>query len=266
MCLLVAAWRMHPRLRLAVAANRDEFHARPAAPLSFWTESPNILAGRDLQAGGTWLGLDRARRFGVITNYREMARPRRNAPSRGRLIVDYLAGTASAWEFANSIESDALGYAGFSLLLADENDLVYACNRADVFAQRLPPGVYGLSNHLLDTPWPKLVRVRDAMSQWLSNGAQDAAPLWRALGDRQPAEDNDMTRELTVGLDPKWSRVVSSPFVVHDEYGTRSSTLSLITDSGQLEVHERLFQAMGRESGQARFELRANDWDSPATT
>lgn len=260
MCLLVAAWRMHCDYRLVVAANRDEFHARPSAPLAVWSDPPNILAGRDLQAGGTWLGVDRVRRFGVITNYREMARPRRGAPSRGRLIVDYLSSGLSAWEFASSIESDAMGYAGFSLLLADDSQLVYACNRAETFARRLPPGIYGLSNHLLDTPWPKLVRVRDAMSRWLAGSTQDHAPLWQALADQRPAEDTAQNRELTAGLDPKWSRVVSSPFVLHEEYGTRSSTLSLITDSADMELRERRFHAAGAEAGHTHFSVRNGDW------
>jgi uncharacterized protein with NRDE domain len=185
MCLLVAAWRLHPRYRLVVAANRDEFHARPAEALHAWDAPTRLLAGRDIQAGGTWLGVDAARRFGVITNYREMARPRRTAPSRGRLIVDYLAGQASAWDFANSIEMDAMSYAGFSLLLADQHELIYACNRADQFAQRLPPGVYGLSNHLLDTPWPKLLRVRAALQSWIQSDRDELEPLWAALADRR---------------------------------------------------------------------------------
>ena len=260
MCLLVAAWRAHPRYRLIVMANRDEFHARPSEALRIWDPPAELLAGRDVQAGGTWLGADRQRRFGVITNYREMARPRRNAPSRGRLIVDYLAGPASAWDNANNIEMDALSYAGFSLLLADGADLVYACNRADQFARRLPSGVYGLSNHLLDTPWPKLLRVRAALETWIGVGQDELAPLWAALADRDIPNDRPGTPEMTTGLDPAWAKVLAAPFVAHAEYGTRCSTLSLITDSGAMEVHERRFDAAGHASGETMIRLAPGEW------
>ena len=260
MCLLVAAWRAHPSYRLIVMANRDEFHARPAEPLRIWDPPVALLAGRDVQAGGTWLGADRARRFGVITNYREMTRPRRNAPSRGRLIVDYLGGQSSAWDYANNIEMDALSYAGFSLLLADGEDLVYACNRADQFARRLAPGVYGLSNHLLDTPWPKLLQVRAALESWIALQTSALAPLWAALAERDIPNDNPGTAELTAGLDPAWSKVLAAPFVMHPEYGTRCSTLSLITDSGAMEVHERRFDARGLALGETVIRLAPGEW------
>ena len=264
MCLLVAAWRVHPRYRLVVAANRDEFHARPAEPLHAWNAPAPLLAGRDIQAGGTWLGVDAARRFGVITNYREMAPPRRSAPSRGRLIVDYLAGRASAWDFANSIEMDAMSYAGFSLLLADQRELIYACNRVDQFAQRLPPGVYGLSNHLLDTPWPKLLRVRAALESWIQTGVDELGPLWAALADRGVPNDDAGTPEMTQGLDPAWVRVLAPPFVTHPDYGTRCSTLSLIADSGAMEVHERRFDSTGRPEGETVVRLAPGQWSDSA--
>ncbi len=260
MCLLVAAWRVHPRYRLVVAANRDEFHARPAEPLNYWRTPGRLLAGRDVQAGGTWLGANPARGFGVITNYREMARPRPGAPSRGQLIVNYLTSGVSAWDFANNIEIDALSYAGFSLLLADGNDLVYACNRADQFARRLPPGVYGLSNHLLDTPWPKLLRVRRSLEVWLQSGDDNLEPLWSALADRTIPSENQGIAELTQGLDPKWLSVLAAPFVSHTEYGTRCSTLSLIADNGSLEVHERCFDAQAVAVGETSVRLPPGRW------
>jgi uncharacterized protein with NRDE domain len=260
MCLLVAAWRAHPRYRLVVAANRDEFHARPAEPLKIWQSPRELLAGRDIQAGGTWLGVNPARRFGVITNYREMARPRSSAPSRGRLIVDYLTAATSAWDFANKIEMDAMSYAGFSLLLADDTDLVYACNRADRFARRLAPGIYGLSNHLLDTPWPKLLKVQAALTAWLSSNSDDLGPLWDALADRDQPNANAGTPEMTPGLDPTWAKILASPFVTHPDYGTRCSTLSLIADSGAMAVHERSFDSAGRRTCETVVRLAPNEW------
>src|SRR4051812_1685707 len=160
MCLLVLAWRCHPRYRLVVAANRDEFHERPAAGLAAWDDHPDIIGGRDLQARGAWLAVDRRGRFGIVTNFREFGRTRRSAPSRGGLIPAYLSGGRGPGQYFQALETDAPGYAGFNLLLADAGSLWYASNRADVFARELPPGIYGLSNEFLDTPWPKLVRVR----------------------------------------------------------------------------------------------------------
>lgn len=168
MCLLVLAWAAHPRYRLIVAANRDEYHERPAAPLAKWPEAPHILAGRDLRAAGTWLGLDPARRFGVVTNFRELQLPQPAAPSRGGLIPHYLAGPLGARQFFAQLEPAAAEYSGFNLLLNDAGSLWYGSNRARPFARELPPGVYGLSNELLDTPWPKLVRVKTRFQQWLA--------------------------------------------------------------------------------------------------
>ena len=130
------------------AANRDEFHARPTAPIAPWADEPRILGGRDLQAGGTWIGLDRSRRFGLVTNYRELATPRHTAPSRGRLVPRFLAATLTAQDYLRALEADAQGYAGFNLLLGDGEQLMYASNRAERFARPLEPGLHGLSNHL----------------------------------------------------------------------------------------------------------------------
>ncbi len=140
MCLLVLAWQAHPRYRLVVAANRDEFHARAAAPLARWPPPADILAGRDLQAQGTWLGLDRARRFGVVTNFRELQRPQPQAPSRGGLIPRYLGGTEDAAAFFAALEPEAARYSGFNLLLTDARELWYGSNRAAPFARALRPG------------------------------------------------------------------------------------------------------------------------------
>src|SRR5689334_14427268 len=169
MCLLVLAWRCHARYRLVVAANRDEFHARAAAPLAPWDDPPGIIGGRDLQAGGAWLAVDRRGRFGIVTNFREFGRRRRSAPSRGGLIPAFLSADRAPGEHLQALETDAPGYAGFNLLLADSGSLWYASNRADAFARELAPGIYGLSNEFLDTPWPKLIRVRDRFRELLDS-------------------------------------------------------------------------------------------------
>ena len=258
MCLLVLAWHAHPRYRLVVAANRDEFHERPAAPLAKWAPG-DILAGRDLRAHGTWLGLDRQRRFGVITNFRDLQTPRPNAPSRGALIPDYLARTAGAQSFLKRLEPQAASYSGFNLLLSDGDSLWYASNRADSFARPLPPGVYGLSNEFLDTPWPKLRRVRRRFDAWLEDPANGAAEgLFALLDDRATATaDEELPR---TGIPEEWERVLSAPFVLHPDYGTRASTVVLLEPSGAGYLAERRFDPRGALLGETQFQLTAGQW------
>ena len=256
MCLLVLAWQAHPRYRLVVAANRDEFHERPAAPLAKWEPPDDILAGRDLRAQGTWLGLDRRRRFGVITNFRELQRPRPDAPTRGALIPDYLVGAAGAEAFLAGLEPQAGDYSGFNLLLTDRDSLWYASNRAEGFARRLPPGVNGLSNEFLDTPWPKLRRVRRRFDAWLGdpdNGA--VADLFALLDDRATVTaDEELPR---TGVSEEWERVLSAPFVLHPDYGTRASTILLLEPSGAGLLAERRFGPEGTLLGETEFQLAA---------
>src|SRR6187455_2570155 len=214
MCLLVLAWRSHPQFRLVVGANRDEFHARPSVPLAPWSDIEGIVGGRDLQANGAWFAVDARRRVGLVTNFREFGRRRRTAPSRGGLIPAYLAGDSAPGEYLRTLETDAPGFAGFNLLLADRGSLWYGSNRADGFARELPPGIYGLSNESLDTPWPKLVRVRERFAGLLADPLADdrrllAAALFAALADREPAPPESLRNS---DLSPEWARKLSAPF------------------------------------------------------
>lgn len=265
MCLLVLAWQAHPRYRLVVAANRDEFHERPTAPLAKWPPPGEILAGQDLRANGTWLGLDHRRYFGVITNFRELQRPRPEAPSRGALIPRYLA-DGSAGAFLTGLESEASRYSGFNLLLTDDDSLWYASNRTQPFARELRPGVYGLSNQSLDTPWPKLRRVRRRFDTWLAHGSSGlrepanaaAAGLFDLLDDRATAT---ATEELPqTGISPEWERVLSAPFVLHPDYGTRCSTVVLLEPSGAGYLAERRFDSSGMLTGATEFVLAPGKW------
>jgi uncharacterized protein with NRDE domain len=222
MCLLVIAWRIHPRYRLVLAANRDEFHDRPARPL------------------------------GVVTNYRELARRRRSAPSRGGLIPAFLGSSATPRSFLDSIELDATSYAGFNLLLADGDSLWYASNRADRFARPLEPGIYGLSNHSLDTPWPKLVKVRERFASLLAREEVDAASLLTLLADREPAVSD---APADTGLPADWERALSSPFVNHENYGTRCSTVVTVRPDGNSRVLERRFDHTGEQRGDTVIDL-----------
>ena len=278
MCLLVVAWQAHPRYRLVVAANRDEFHERPTAPMAKWPAPNDILAGRDLRANGTWLALDRHRRFGVVTNFRDLQKTQPGAPSRGTLIPSYLGGSAGAGEFLAVLEPSADTYTGFNLLLADTDALWYACNRVDRasrdpqeapagetqvrwvggFRRSLPPGVYGLSNQFLDTPWPKLRRVRRRFETWLSQPTAPSEELFSMLDDRTTV---DAEEELPqTGLSAEWERILSAPFVLHPDYGTRCSTLLLLEPSGAFVLIERRFDRHGAPSGESRWALGAGEW------
>lgn len=252
------AWRAHPRYPLVVAANRDEFHDRPAAALAPWPPPQSFLAGRDLRAGGTWLALDRARRFGVVTNFRDLQPPKPGAPSRGELIPHYLSQGAGPAHFFAALAPRADSYSGFNLLLADGESLWYGCNRAQPFARALPPGVYGLSNGFLDTPWPKLERVRAAFRAWLGGPAADTGGLLALLADRTRVADDALLPETGVPRD--WERVLSSPFVLHPDYGTRSSTVLLLSADGHALIRERRFDPRGRASGDTEFALKPGDW------
>jgi len=256
-CLLVLAWRCHPSYRLVVAANRDEYHARPAAPLGPWPGIAGVVGGRDLQAGGGWFAIESAQRLGIVTNFREFGRPRRAAPSRGELIPAYLSGRRPPGDFLQSLEADAPGYSGFNLLLADRESLWYASNRADQFARELPPGIYGLSNEFLDTPWPKLVRVRarfEALLRSPKSADQDAlaAELFAMLADRE----TEPPEALRPGnLSPEWARKLSAPFVLDPAFGTRCSTVLTISGQDALRITERRFDADGAQAGQSEHSL-----------
>jgi len=166
MCLIAFAWRAHPRSRLIVAANRDEYFGRPAAPAAFWDDHPNVLAGRDLEAGGTWLGVTLDGRFAALTNYRNPADMKTGAPSRGALVSDFLTGRAAPEDYARQLEKRAMDYNGFSLLVADAQSMFFFSNRGGP-ATRVAPGVHGLSNHLLDTSWPKVEKAKAKLAALL---------------------------------------------------------------------------------------------------
>jgi uncharacterized protein with NRDE domain len=256
MCLLVVAWRSHARYRLVVAANRDEFHDRPSAPLGWWSEDGRILAGRDLRAGGTWLGVTRSGRFGAVTNFRDLeSPPAPGMPSRGTLVPRFLAAEADSAVFLAGLDGEASRYAGFNLLVGGGAALHYFSNRGDAGPRELEPGVYGLSNHWLDSPWPKLVRTRERLAAAIADAEPEAEFLFDLLADREPASGGAATG---AELPADWERALSAPFVRHDRYGTRCSTVVLAGHDGRTRVHERRFDAAGRQTGATRFEFDGN--------
>lgn len=237
MCLIVVGWRVVPDYPLVVAANRDEFHHRASAPAGYWADAPEIVGGRDLEAGGTWLGATVGGRFAAVTNVREPGKPPKKR-SRGLLTANFLRSTATAADYSASIEGEA--YAGFNLLLSDGEQLVYLSNRGDG-SRVLAPGIYGLSNHRLDTPWPKLTRARADFADALAS-LPDEAPFFALLANREIVPDAQLP---ATGVPLSWERLLSAVFVQSAEYGTRASTLLLRDRAGGLLLHEQSFAPDG---------------------
>jgi uncharacterized protein with NRDE domain len=256
MCLLVVAWKTHPRYRLVLAGNRDEFHDRPATPVGWWQDDPRILAGRDQQAGGTWLGVARSGRFGVVTNFRDLQAPIEGAPSRGGLIPRFLTGATSPKEFLDDLRSASQRFSGFNLLVGGRRALYYYSNRGESQPRALTPGIYGLSNHLLDTPWPKLERTRERFRAALVESEVAVETLLDILADREHAPTASLP---ATGLPPDWERIVSAPFIVHPRYGTRCSSVLTVERNGRTTLSERRFDAQGVETGRSRQEFRSTD-------
>jgi uncharacterized protein with NRDE domain len=263
MCLLVVGWNAHPDFRLVIAGNRDEFHERPAAPLGWWKDvSPPVLAGRDLKASGTWLGLARDGRFGIVTNFRDFDPPPAGGPTRGELVPSYLRGEERAAQYLAGLERRAREYGGFNLLLGDRDSLHYFSNRGDTPPRSLPAGICGLSNQWLDTPWPKLTRTRERFAALMSGGGLAAEELFALLADRTTTGDADLPH---TGLPEDWERAVSAPFVVNERYGTRCSTVVFVDRVGRTVVHERRFDPGGVQSGASRFAFAIGPTASAAT-
>lgn len=252
MCLLAIAWQAHPQWALVVAANRDEWRERPAEAAAWWREHPHLLAGRDLQAGGTWLGLTAGGRFAALTNFRDPSDRRPGAPSRGELVTRYLLGNENPAQFLAALSGQAKEYAGFNLLAGDMQSLHVLCSREPV-PHPVAPGVHALSNHRLDEPWPKVRRARTAMAEALQDS--DPAPqLFRLLGDARPAADAELP-DTGVGID--WERRLSPPLVLGEDYGTRASTVVRIGRDGAVRFEERTRDGEGGFGAIRAFDFTA---------
>ena len=247
MCLILAALDAHPDDALVVAANRDEFYDRPTAPAGFWPEHPRILGGRDLRAGGTWLAVDRSGRFAAVTNYRQGEREPPAPRSRGLLVSDYLSSEVEASSYVARVEREGAAYNGFNLLAAGARELHWLSNR-EGRPRRLGPGIYGLSNHLLDTPWPKVTAGKSALSALLGGREADlVSGLFDLLSDKTQVPDDALPR---TGIGLAWERLLSSAFIASAEYGTRSSTVVLVGPDGAVTFVERSFGPNGVPAGE----------------
>jgi uncharacterized protein with NRDE domain len=248
MCLILLGWRVHPEFDLVVGANRDEFHARPSQSVHWWKEPDDLLAGRDLRAGGTWLGVRRGGRFAAVTNVRDPGNQRPDARSRGELPVHFLGGSDGAGSYARQVHAARAAWNGFNLVVGDGETLWFAGARAEA-PRELGPGIYGISNASLDTPWPKVEQGKAAFTDALGQ-LDPEGPVLELLADRHHAPDEDLP-DTGVGL--AWERALSSRFIVGAEYGTRSTTY-VAQRGSRLRLVEREYGPSGAPLGERRFE------------
>ncbi|MGH8611044.1 MAG: NRDE family protein [Gammaproteobacteria bacterium] len=254
MCLIALSYHNNPRYRLVVIANRDEFYSRPTTPAMFWSEHRGILAGRDAVGGGTWLGCDRGGRFAAVTNFRDPRVRHPSACSRGALVSSFLIGRDTAAAYLDGVHHERQRYNHFNLLVGDETGLFYYASTRDK-SNRLAPGIYGLSNDILNTPWPKVRKATHRLARLLDTDIPlELGQLFRLLVDTEIAPDH-LLPDTGIGLE--WERALSSAFVRACGYGTRSSTVIVLDQAGQLLFAERSFDAQGEKQQTLayRFEI-----------
>ena len=247
MCLIVLSLGQHPEYSLILAANRDEFHARPTKEAHWWPDKPDVVGGRDLQAGGTWLALHRNGRFATVTNYRDAQPPSPKHRSRGYLVTDFLESGLAPSAYLDTVDEDA--YAGFNLIVGDADEVAYLSNREDG-SRILGTGTYGLSNALLDGPWHKVESSKKKFSALLDSDGANETGLMRLMNDRDKAP----VAEIETGrLDFKTAHAITAPFIVMPDYGTRCTTVVLADNDGKWRITERRFDPAGQKTGESRF-------------
>ena len=237
MCLIFIALKDHSNYKLVVAANRDEFYSRRTAPAAVWDDHPEIIGGRDLEAKGTWLGMTKAGKLCMVTNFRDLKNLKSQAPSRGKLVTDFLSGKTDTEEYLSRVEAKADQYNGFSLIAGTVDALYYFSNyRSGIIL--LNSGLFGLSNHLLETPWPKVEKGKKEIQRLLKEPTISADQLFKVLSDETISPD-DQLPDTGVGLDRE--RSLSPAFIKSPGYGTRSSTVILVDYENRVSFHERVY-------------------------
>lgn len=252
MCLILISYQAHRGFPLVVGANRDEYYARPTAPAGFWLDAPDVLAGRDLQASGTWLGITRSLRFAALTNFRDAASLVPGTRSRGELTSAFLRSDTPAKQYLEGVRRQAGEFSGFNLFVADGTGLYYFSNR-DGEVRQLGPGTYGLSNHLLDTPWPKVAELKPRFDAAIDQPLELEA-IRQLLADRGVAPDAALP-DTGVGLERE--RMLSAAFVLSDVYGTRSTTAVAIGADRTVRFKEWSFGPAGARLGEREYSFTA---------
>ena len=256
MCLILFAHKVHPVYPLVLAANRDEAYSRPTASAAFWNDYPHIYGGRDLEHGGTWLGITRGGRIAAVTNFRDGYAPKDGTKTRGLLTSTYLRGNTPPANYVNRVQREGSSYNGFNLIVGDLDELHYVSNRG-TRPLALVPGIHGVSNHLLNTPWPKVEQGSRIMGELLECGTHEMVEgLFALLADRVPAPDHALP---DTGLGVQRERLLSPAFIVSPNYGTRASTVLLVDNHGQVLFSERSFGERGKplQTVTGRFTLEA---------
>lgn len=237
MCLIFIAVQQHPEYKLIVAANRDEFYERKTSAATFWSDHPAVLGGRDLEAGGTWMGMNTDGRISMLTNFRDPAHINPKAPSRGHLVSDFLIDPSTPLAYMSLVEKKAEAYNGFNLVLGTPEELYYFSNYREGI-DRLNAGLYGLSNALLDTPWPKVVRGKQKLAPLLTKTDIRTSDLFELLYDDRRA-DSDQLPNTGIGLDRE--SALSSMFIKTNNYGSRCSTVVLVDQQNHVQFVERQY-------------------------
>lgn len=248
MCLISFSWQPDSDTPLVLTANRDEFHARPTKPAQFWEEHPNMLAGQDLEAGGTWIGVSKQGRFAALTNVRQFPAPYEGKVSRGSLVKDFLIGDMAAEDYLDHIHRQNHLYDGFNLIVGDSSACHYLSNRSGLLPQVLPAGLYGLSNAQLNTPWPKAEFAKSVLQQWMQERKGELAGL---LNRRETYPKHQLP---DTGIGEPWETLLSSPFIISPQYGTRAST-GLILGQNETRFKEISYDAAGNVVHQVDFEF-----------
>ena len=239
MCLIVFSYKKHPQFNLIFAANRDEFYERPSRPAQFWEDHPYILAGKDLQSGGTWMGITKSGRFAAITNFRDLSEPNKEDTSRGHLVLDFLKSSADPEEYVRDIHKKGSSYNGFNLIVGNPSDrLFYVSNQKEDIA-KIQPGIHGLCNGLLDTPWPKVREGKEGLRRLIEHDHLNPADLFELLRNEHRADDAELP-DTGVGLNLE--RQLSPMFIRTKNYGTRNSTIVTVDKDGEVWFHERVFE------------------------
>ncbi|QSE97711.1 NRDE family protein [Fulvivirga lutea] len=249
MCLILFAKNVHPKYKLVLAANRDEFYERATEPATFWEDHEDLLAGKDLEAGGTWMGITKAGRIAMLTNYRDLSNIKTNAPSRGHLVTDYLLGEESAQNYLTHVESKGELYNGFNLIAGDADSLNYYGNYQKG-VHKISDGLHGLSNALLDTSWPKVEKGKEKLESLLNETQINSNELLRILYDDIKANDNNLP-ETGVGYEKE--KMLSPMFIKSSNYGSRCSTAILVTHDNEFTFVERTYDTMSFDHEDRKF-------------
>ena len=252
MCLIVFANNFHPNYKLIFAANRDEFYNRPSSQANFWKENSEILAGRDLQAGGTWMGITKKGKFAAITNFRDLKNHRNDAPSRGKLTVDFLANHIHPEEYYGFLKSDLNKFNGFNLILGNIDKLYYFSNKNEEL-KKLEPGIHGISNALLNTPWPKVEKSKRQLEALLGQNEIHPHEVMNILYDKNKADDDDLP-DTGVGI--KLERILSPVFIKSEKYGTRCSTVVLVDRDSTVSFTEKSYLPEEDEFSTSEFNFK----------